>query len=176
MRNNDPLVTVDPKSITVKPGRVSARLRISPRVLSDLIVVAIGEASIKTADGKGSRRILSLKDACILGVAHHLRGHGFPPNRLRQCCDLIKARWDELFPEAFHFQVLGADKLQAPTVPSKDCFFLVAATSLEDEFTVNIVPYQQVAIALMNRSGCVSSLVNLSAIIPGFAMMMWFAQ
>jgi hypothetical protein len=174
--NMENIVTVNPATTTVKPGRVSAKLRISPRVLSDLIVVAIGEASIKTADGKGSRRILSLKDGCILGVAQHLRSHGFPPKRLRECCDLIKARWNELFPEPFHFEVLGPDELKAPMVPSKDCYFLVAATSLEDKFTVNIVPYPQMAIALMNRSGCVSSLVNLSAIIPGFAMMMWFAQ
>jgi hypothetical protein len=68
-------------------------------MLSDLIVNSIGEASLTTAHGRGSRRVLSLSDSVILFIAQDLRDVGFAPGDLKTVSSFLRGHWSDIFPE-----------------------------------------------------------------------------
>ncbi len=103
MRNKEHISTVeiieiDPRTHPLKPGVVAKVLSVSPRVISDLITVSLGEASIKQADGRGSRRVLSVQDGILLAISQKLRDYGLSPGRLRMVCNFLKDQWADTFP------------------------------------------------------------------------------
>lgn len=170
------LIHINPQTFKVRPGGVSARLNVTPRVLSDLIVLTIGEASFQQADGRGTRRILSMKDACLVGLGKQLREHGFPPKRFRRCCDLVKDAWENLWPDGFTFTVKGPDSLQLPFLREKDFVYLVADSTLEQDFSASLVMRAELGKVLLRTSLSATTIVNLSGVIPGLGMTFYFAK
>ena len=51
---------------TLRPGHMALFMGVSSRVVSDLVRGTIGEASIRGADGRGTKRVLSVKDGVLV--------------------------------------------------------------------------------------------------------------
>lgn len=94
-------MVIDPRKAQVRPGHLGARLGVSSRICADLITGMIGEASVRPAAGRGSKRILTVQDAAIVAVGKRYRDSGVPPGRVKRICNFIRDNWDELFPPTF---------------------------------------------------------------------------
>lgn len=119
-----PVLHIDPDSAELKPGNLSRAIGATPRVTSDLITVCLGEASIVGASGRGSRRVLSVKDGATVAVGKKFRDYGFSPGRVRCICDFMKEHWDDALPTRFQATpaqvIVGSDKGYSLKVSAKD--------------------------------------------------------
>jgi hypothetical protein len=99
--NRDQGLEIDPLTARITPKPLADHLKVSARVLSDLVTVTIGEASIQGAAGRGSRRILTGQDAILIAFGKQLRDIGLPPSRIKYVIGILKAKWTEAFPANF---------------------------------------------------------------------------
>lgn len=74
----------------ITPGQLAKVLEVTPRVISHHVEQFIGEASIKPANGRGSRRILSYVDALLVYVGSKLNTIGVSHRRINEICRWLK--------------------------------------------------------------------------------------
>jgi len=102
-------VDIDWERSTIRPGQLARLLGVSPRVVSDLITGTIGEASIRGAEGRGTKRILSVQDGFLVYLGKRFRDIGLPPVRVRHLCDAVRDSWSLIYPPVVHLEERDSD-------------------------------------------------------------------
>ncbi|MGO9122069.1 MAG: hypothetical protein ACLQPD_31210 [Desulfomonilaceae bacterium] len=149
-------------------SRVLAKmLGISVRMVSHLVYITGQEAS-EPADGPGTRRKFTTREAASIVLGQRLGSTGMPPGRIRQCIAKVMDGWEQIFPGPIIVEGTSEIPVGCSDWSESGGLVLLFAWEAEDGFHCDLVDGENLEpkVVELQRYGLV--VINVADMLSGF--------